>query len=140
MRKGRTLAELPLGESIETEYIITDEQVRMFAEATGDRNPLHVDDDYASRSPFGRRVAHGVLLSGIVSGILGVQMPGLGTIAREMYSKFMKPVYIGDRVKVVAVVTERKEKLNLCKIDFKVSSQDGVLVARGHAVVIPPLS
>lgn len=138
MKKGLTLSQMNIGDKMEIEAKIEDEHVKAFAAATGDVNPIHIDDAYAAASPFGRRVAHGVLLSGIVSGLLGVRLPGLGTIAREMYSKYMKPVYIGDTVKVVAEVSEKTEKLNLCKITFKVSNQDGVIVAKGYAVVIPP--
>lgn len=138
-QKGRTLQDLQIGDKEEMEFTIEDKHVRLFAEATGDANPIHVDDEYAAQSPFKRRVVHGVLLSGIVSGVLGMKFPGLGTIAREMYSKYQKPIYIGDRVRVVAEVEERTEKLNLCKIAFKVTNQDGVLVGRGYAVVIPPV-
>jgi 3-hydroxybutyryl-CoA dehydratase len=139
MEKGLPMGRLPLGEKCVMEYTIEDRHVRAFAEATGDANPIHLDETYAAASPFKRRVAHGVLLSGIVSGLLGMKFPGLGTIAREMYSKYQKPVYLGDRVTVTAEVAERNEKLNLVKIAFKVANQDGVMVARGHAVVIPPM-
>lgn len=139
MDKGKTLAELAIGDRIEIAYTITDEHVRLFADATGDRNPIHLDEDYAAASRFGKRVAHGVLLSGIVSGILGMRFPGLGTVAREMTSKFLKPVYIGETVTIVAEVTEKIEKINLCKIAFKVHNADGVQVANGTAVVLPPL-
>ena len=140
MEKGLSMDRLNLGDRCTMEYTIEDRHVRAFAEATGDNNPLHVDDVYAEASPFKRRVAHGVLLSGIVSGLLGTRFPGLGTIAREMYSKYQKPVYLGDTVTVAAEVAERNEKLNLAKITFKVTNQDGVMVARGYAVVIPPLA
>jgi len=138
MEKGKTLAEMNIGDKVEIDYTVEDEHIRLFAEATGDRNPIHVDDAYAAQSPFKKRVAHGVLLSGIVSGVLGTKLPGLGTIAREMYSKYMKPIFIGDTVRVVAEVTEKTEKLNLCKITFKVTNQDGAVVGRGYAIVIPP--
>ena len=136
--KGKTLSELNVGDSAEMDYTIEDRHIRLFAEATGDRNPIHVDDAYAAASPFGRRVAHGVLLSGIVSGLLGVRFPGLGTVAREMYSKFTKPVYVGETIHVVAEVVEKKEKVNLCRIDFKVTNQEGAVVGKGYAVVLPP--
>lgn len=139
MDKGKTLAELAIGDRVEIAYTITDEHVRLFADATGDRNPIHLDEDYAAASRFGKRVAHGVLLSGIVSGILGMRFPGLGTVAREMTSKFLKPVYIGETVTIVAEVTEKIEKINLCKIGFKVLNAEGVQVANGTAVVLPPL-
>ncbi len=138
MKKGKTLSELTIGDRVEIPYTIEDQHVRLFAEATGDCNPIHLDESYAAASRFGRRVAHGVLLSGIVSGILGMQFPGLGTVAREMTSKFLKPVYIGETVTIVAEVTEKVEKINLCRIAFKVLNAENVLVANGIAVVLPP--
>lgn len=138
MKRGRSFDEIELGETLDVEFDIDDARVQKFADATGDHNPIHLDDAYAEASPFGRRVAHGVLLTGIVSGILGIRLPGLGTVARETYSKYMKPVYIGDTVHVAAEVTEKVEKTSTIKITFKVTNQDGKMVARGYAVVIPP--
>jgi acyl dehydratase len=138
MDRGRTINELVLNEEITIDFTVEDRNVREFASATGDYNPIHVDDEYARKSPFGKRVAHGILLSGIVSGLLGTKLPGLGTVAREMYSKFIRPVFIGDNLKINAKVTEKKEKLNICKIEFTVINQDNVTVGKGYAVVIPP--
>lgn len=123
---------------MEMSFEVTDERIRLFAEATGDTNPLHLDEEFAARSPFKKRVAHGVLLSGIVSGLLGTKKPGLGTIGREMYSKFMRPVFIGDNLTVKAEIEDLNPKLKTCKITFVVTNQINKVVGKGHAVVIPP--
>ena len=138
MQLDKSIKELAIGQTIEMSITIEDKHIKMFTKATNDFNPVHIDDDYAASTPFKKRIAHGVLLSGIVSGLLGMNLPGLGTIAREMYSKFLKPVYIGDTLKVIATVTELKEKLNMCKIEFKVINQDNICVGKGYAVVLPP--
>ena len=137
MKLGKTINEIKIGDGISVEITITDEQIKKFAEATGDFNPLHVDDDYAKKSPFKKRVAHGVLLSGIVSGVIGMKLPGLGTVARDMYSKFMRPVFIGDVLTIDAKITEIKEKIKTCKIEFIVKNQDKKKVGKGYATVIP---
>jgi 3-hydroxybutyryl-CoA dehydratase len=139
MEIGKSIQELNINDKISMEIVVEDKHIQKFAQATGDFNPLHVNDEYAASTPFKKRIAHGVLLSGIVSGLLGTKLPGLGTVAREMYSKFLKPVYIGDKLNIEAKISEIKEKLNICKITFKVKNQDNVLVGKGYAVVIPPV-
>lgn len=139
MQLGKKISELNIGDRIEVPYIITQEQVDLFARATGDHNPLHSDEAYAATTQFKSRIAHGVLLSGIVSGVIGMKLPGLGTIAREMSSKFLQPVYPGDTVTVAAEVTEVNAKLNIAVIDFKVKNQKGQLVGKGQAKVLPRL-
>jgi len=139
MKLGKSIKELKIGDTITSQFTIEDKHIRLFAEATGDYNPIHINDEYAESTPFKKRIAHGDLLSGLVSGLLGMNLPGLGTIAREMYSKFLKPVYIGETLTVIATVTEIKEKLNLCKIEFTVNNNDSVTVGKGYATVIPPI-
>ncbi|HPG31350.1 MAG TPA: MaoC family dehydratase [bacterium] len=139
LKLGKSINEMKIGDNIVMDFLVEDKHIKQFAEATGDFNPVHVNDDYASSTIFKKRIVHGVLLSGIVSGMLGMNLPGLGTIAREMYSKFLKPVYIGDKLTVTSTVTELKEKLNLCKIEFVVKNQDSLVVGKGYAVVIPPI-
>jgi len=138
MNQGKSIQELKIGDNIKMDFTIEDKHIQLFAEATGDFNPVHISDDYAAGTVFKKRIAHGVLLSGLISGMLGMNLPGLGTIAREMYSKFLKPVYIGDKLVLTAAVTEIKEKLNMCKIEFLVTNQDEITVGKGYAVVLPP--
>ncbi|MFW6134179.1 MAG: MaoC family dehydratase [Elusimicrobiota bacterium] len=137
MFKRKTIDELSVGDKHIEEITIGKENVEAFAKATGDFNPLHMDDEFAKDSQFGKRVVHGVLLPGIISGILGTKFPGLGTVAREMTAKFSRPVFIGETVKAEVEVTEMKKKYNICTIKYKITNQQGKTAVRGKAVVLP---
>ncbi len=76
----------------------TDEDVRRFIEITGDTNPLHVDDEFAARTQFGRRIVHGMLAASLFSTMVGVLLPGTGAIYRSQTIRFLLPVYLGDTV------------------------------------------
>ena len=128
--------ELQLGQSAERLFAITDEAVRAFAEVSGDHNPVHLDDDYAKRTVFRGRVAHGMLLGAHISAVLGEDLPGPGAIYLSQTLQFEHPVRIPSEVKVtvevVGVGEHRKTTLaTLCTVDDQV-------VARGEAVVVPP--
>jgi 3-hydroxybutyryl-CoA dehydratase len=132
-----TRQTLETGDSGQFTKTFLDRDVFAFADASGDYNPLHIDDEYARRSRFGRRVAHGILMAGIISTVLGGEIPGVGTIFVELHIRFLKPVYIGDTVTARAEVMEI---INPQRVRMFVScvNQDGVDVALGHAIVIPP--
>src|SRR3990172_6777253 len=93
MMTPRTRATLQVGDKGSFTKTITEKDVFEFADATGDFNPLHIDEEYAKRTVFGHRIAHGILTAGIISTVLGGEIPGLGTIFVEMHIKFLKPVY-----------------------------------------------
>lgn len=138
-RTGRPSARetLRVGDSGTFSKTIVEDDVFAFADASGDFNPLHFDEEYARRSVFGRRVAHGILTAGIISTVLGSEIPGLGTIFVELHIRFLKPVFIGDTIRATAMVIEiinpkRVRMLVAC------TNQDGVDVALGNAIIIPP--
>ncbi|MDO8630907.1 MAG: MaoC family dehydratase [Phycisphaerales bacterium] len=135
--KSRTRATLQVGDSGEFTKTITEHDIFGFADASGDFNPLHIDEEYAKRTVFGRRVAHGILTAGIISTVLGGEIPGLGTIFVELHIQFRKPVFIGDTVTARATVMEI---INPKRVRLMVAcvNQDGEDVALGNAVVIPP--
>ena len=137
MHQSKSFEELRVGDSESLSLTISEKHVEAFAEATGDRNPIHMDKDYADSSQFGRRIAHGVLLTGIVSGILGTKLPGLGTVARQMDAKFSRPAYIGDTVTATVTLKRKREKLKMCEFNYKVTNQKEKTIVRGKAVVIP---
>lgn len=116
---------------------ITERDIFAFADASGDYNPLHIDEQYARHSLFGRRVAHGILTAGIISTVLSKEIPGLGTIFVELRIRFLSPVYIGDTVTAVATVAEiinpRRVRLVVACVN-----QSGDDVAIGNAIVVPP--
>lgn len=116
---------------------ILEKDVFAFADASGDFNPLHIDEEYARRSQFGRRVAHGILTAGIISTVLGGEIPGLGTVFTELHIRFLKPVFLGDTIKAAATVTEI---INPKRVRLMVActNQSGEDVAIGNAIVIPP--
>lgn len=133
----RTRESLRVGDKGSFTKTVTDQDVFDFADASGDHNPLHIDDEYAARSTFGRRVAHGILTAGIISSVLGGEIPGLGTIFVELHIRFLKPVFINDTVTATATVIEtiNPERVRLM---VACTNQDGRDVAIGNAVVIPP--
>src|ERR1700761_2783227 len=97
--------ELAVGQSAERLFAVTDEAVRAFAAVSGDHNPVHLDDDFARKTVFRGRVAHGMLLGAHISAVLGEQLPGPGAIYQSQTLNFEQPVRIGAEVKVRVEVT-----------------------------------
>ena len=129
--------DLALGQSAERLFPVTDAAVRAFAEVSGDHNPVHLDEAYAARSLFRGRVAHGMLLGGHISAVLGEQLPGPGAIYLSQTLSFEHPVRIGAEVRVrveVIALDPSSRKATLSTLCF-VGDQE---VARGEAVVVPP--
>ncbi|MGZ3275480.1 MAG: MaoC family dehydratase [Caulobacteraceae bacterium] len=129
--------ELTVGQSAERLFAVTDEAVRAFAAVSGDHNPVHLDEDFAHRTVFRGRVAHGMLLGAHISAVLGEQLPGPGAIYLSQTLQFEHPVRIGAEVKVrvevkaIDAATRRVTLATVCTVGDQV-------VAEGEAVVIPP--
>lgn len=130
----KTLAVGDSGTYVKT---LSEEDVLRFAAASGDFNPVHIDEDYARTTRFGHRIAHGVLTAGVISTLLGQEIPGLGTIFVELHIRFVRPVYLGDTITATAMVTEIINFKRVCLLVACIN-QRGVDVAVGHAIVIPP--
>lgn len=128
---------LAIGDRGRLTKILSEHDVTSFAAASGDHNPVHLDDDYARASIFGGRVVHGILTAGLISAVLGGVIPGLGTIFSELHIKFMKPVYLGEQITAEAIVTEiiNPKRVRLLVAARNVAGED---VALGNAVVVPP--
>ncbi len=122
----------------QTAVTVTDEMIRDFARATGDQNPLHLDEDYAKNSRFKRRVAHGMLSAGILSGVVGMQFPGQGTIYLSQTMRFLFPVFIGDTLTLTLKVLEVFKEKNRVKMETVIVNQDQKTVFSGEALVMPP--
>ena len=129
-------AELPaVGARATRERTITDADIVRFAEVSGDRNPVHLDEEYAARSPFGRRVAHGFLTGSMISAMIGMDLPGPGSIYLGQTMKFLAPVAIGDTVTVSVEIIGVREDKRILTLRTDATNQDGVLVLTGEAVV-----
>lgn len=135
--ESKTRETLRVGDSGSFSKIVTEADVLAFAGASGDFNPLHIDEEYARKSVFGRRVAHGILTAAIISTVLGGEIPGLGTIFVDLQIRFLKPVFFGDTMTARATVTEI---INPKRVRLMVActNQRGEDVAIGSAIVVPP--
>ena len=128
--------DLSVGLSESLERTVTARDVDLFAEATGDRNPLHFDDAYARRSVFRGRVAHGALSVGFVSAVIGMKLPGPGTIFVSAEVAFKAPVRIGETVTTTCTVKEirpHREVVLACR-----AMVGARVVVEGEALVLAP--
>jgi len=119
----------------EVKRIVTDEMIKMFAEATGDKNPVHLDDEFARNSIFGGRIAHGILSLGIVSAVLGMEFPGAGTVYLMQNAKFKRPVYVGEEVTVRLTVKEIDREKRRVLLETLVVKPNGENAIEGEALV-----
>ena len=130
-------SSLRVGDSGKISKLVTERDIFRFADASGDYNPLHIDETYARSTRFGKRVAHGILTAGIISAALSSEIPGIGTIFLQLEIRFVKPVFINDRVTATAMV-EEIIKLDRVRMLVACVNQHGEDVAIGNAIVIPP--
>lgn len=116
----------------------TEADILAFAQASGDHNPVHLDEGYAKTTRFGQRIAHGMLVAGLISAVLGTQLPGPGTIYLGQELSFKAPVFIGDTVTAVVEVTSLREGKPIATLTTQCFNQDGLLVLDGKATVLYP--
>ena len=108
-----------------------------FAEVTGDRNPIHLSEHFAAKTPFGTRIAHGLYTASLISAVLGTRLPGPGAVYRSQTLNFHGPVKIGDVVQVVVEVVELTPKGRMVRLSCE-ASVDGKVVLDGEAWVKVP--
>lgn len=132
-----TYDSLSVGDSFEWTHTLTMDDVRTFADITGDDNPIHIDEEAGRKSRFGRPVVHGVFLLGLASKVLGRDFPGPGSIAVSLSAKFLRPVPVGEEVKVEVRVAEKIEARRHVRIKLYAYC-NGKMAVGGEAVVIPP--
>ena len=136
-KDGYKFEDLSVGMTHQTEHVITEKDIELFAEVSGDRNPLHMDEAFAKKTSFGQRIAHGALTASYISGILGNDLPGPGSIFVGLNMRFRRPVYIGSLVIVKGEVTEMQPRGN--RVTLKVSCNvDGKAAISGEAMVMVP--
>lgn len=128
--------EFKAGQRASISKTITEADVYGFAGITGDFNPLHVDAEYARRSRFGERIAHGMLTAGLVSTVLGMRLPGPGAVYLSQSLKFLKPVKFGDTVTAAAEVAAYRQDKRVLTLRTSCTNQDGETVAEGESVLL----
>ncbi len=125
--------DLEVGRIARRTATVTEEHVRRYAEITGDRNPLHFDEDFAAGTSFGRLTAQGGITTGLLHALVAEDMPGPGTVFLSQSWKFTAPVYIGDTVTATARVTHVHESKPVCALAVQVERADGTVVLEGEA-------
>lgn len=133
-----SIEELKLGDSREIKKVFNEKEVLTFAEITTDKNPAHVDKEYASKTMFKKQIAHGMFVGSMFSAIFGVQMPGLGSIYTKQSLKFTRPVYFGDEITAKVTIKELKMDRNRVIFDCVATNQNGETVILGEAEIMPP--
>lgn len=126
---------LKVGDKVVLSVEITEEMVQKFAEVSGDFNPIHVDEEYASKTRFKRRIAHGILSAALISRALGQNL-GPGGIYLSQTLKFLTPVFIGDTVTVELTVSNIREERGIGSVETLVKNQNGELCVKGEAMIM----
>ena len=136
---GYSIDRLSIGQKASFATTITETDICLFAGVSGDINPAHLNEQYASQTFFKGRIAHGMLSASLISAVLGVQLPGTGTIYLGQDLKFLAPVRAGDTITATAEVSELHPEKNTAVLRTTCVNQEGVRVVEGWARVKPPL-
>lgn len=136
---GYTYDELEIGMSASFSKTIAETDVYLFAGISGDFNPMHLNEEFAKLTPFGTRIAHGALPQSLIAPVLGMKLPGLGTVALEITVRFKAPTYFGDTITATGEISEKLEKKRWVRMALRWTNQNDELVAEGSALVIPPM-
>lgn len=137
MQQGFFFDELSLGQSAERSHVVGAGDIEAFAAVSGDTNPVHLDEAYAKATPFGGRIAHGMLSAAYISAVLGTELPGPGAIYLSQSLRFRRPVKIGDEVTAKVTIKALDEKRGHVTLET-VCLVNGKAVLDGEALVMAP--
>ena len=124
------------GDTASLSRTISDDDIRAFAEATGDRNPLHLDEEFAKQTRFGRRIAHGMLSASLISAVIASELPGQGGIYLGQTFQFVAPVFPGDTVTARVTVSAVREDKPVLKLETVCTNQRDEVVIKGEATIL----
>ena len=130
--------KIKVGDVASLTKLMSDQDVVWFAEASGDRNPIHLDDNYAATTQFGKRIAHGLLVAGLISAVLGTQLPGPGCVYLSQTLQFRSPVFIGDTITATVEVLKVREDKPIVVLRTVCTNQHAQTVIEGEAVLVTP--
>ncbi len=135
---GKTIDEIRIGDTAEFTKTISESDIYLFAGVTGDLNPAHINESYAKQTFFKTRIAHGMLLAGFISAVIGTKLPGPGTVYVRQELKFLAPARIGDTVTARVEVTQMQSEKNRIILRTTCTNQENTLIMDGEALVSPP--
>lgn len=135
---GKTIDELNINDFAEFTKTVSESDVYLYAGVTGDFNPAHINEQYAQKTFFKTRIAHGMLSAGFISAVLGTRLPGPGTVFIRQELNFLAPVRIGDTITARAEVSEILLEQKQVRLKVACINQDGKVVMDGESLVSPP--
>lgn len=135
---NRTFDNINIGDHCTRTHQVNDQDLILFAKASGDMNPLHLDNEYAATTPFKQRIAHGMFTGGLISAALAMDLPGPGTIYLSQDLHFKRPVHINDQLLVTLTVSEKHHEKPIVTLNCEVTNQDNKVVVTGTAKVMAP--
>ena len=135
---GKTIQDLKIGDTAELSKTVSESDIYQFAGITGDFNPAHMNEEYAKKTFFKTRIAHGMLSAGFISAVIGTKLPGTGSIYIQQTLNFLAPVRIGDTITARVEVIDIMDGKNRVRLKTICENQEGKQVLDGEAVVSPP--
>jgi 3-hydroxybutyryl-CoA dehydratase len=128
-------SDIVLGQSAEVVHTVTEEDIQTFGDLSGDYNPVHFDEDWAKKTMFGSRIAHGILTAAYISTAIGMHLPGPGTIYMGQSMRFLGPVRIGDTITALVEVVKLNDEKERITLKTTCTNQKGKVVLDGEALV-----
>jgi 3-hydroxybutyryl-CoA dehydratase len=132
----RRYEDIQVGDKAYKSVLVDEALLSSWASLTGDLNPVHMDEEYASQSFFRRRVAHGLLPASLIGAILGNELPGPGSIYLSQSLEFKGPVYLGDQITAAVTVMEKDDSLKKFRLQTEIVNQRGQTVLTGEAFIL----
>jgi len=138
MLENRTYDELSVGDTANVRHLVTERDLILFATVSGDINPVHLDEKFAASTPFKSRIAHGMLSGALISAAIACELPGPGSIYIGQEMSFLRPVRLGDEIRIELEVLEKLPK-NRVRVATRVINQEGKKAVDGVATVMAPV-
>lgn len=125
-----------VGQTYSEKFVVTEKMVRDFSELTGDKNPVHLDEEYAKSTRFKKRICHGMLVASFISKVLGMNFPGPGTILVKQQFKYRSPVYIDEQIEIQVKINQMIPDRQRLVLDTNVIKEDGTIAIEGICEVL----
>ncbi len=138
-RIGKTVSEIKVGDKAYFAKTMSETDMLLFAGVTGDVNLLPINEEFAKKTIFKRRIAHGMLTASFITNIIGMKLPGYGSTVRNQKVRFLQPVFIGDTIEVGLTITAVDVEANTVDFSVEAKNQNSEIVMDGGGIALPPL-
>ena len=128
--------EYRIGQIATISKTISDKDVKQFAKLVGDKNLIHIDDEFAKNTQFGKRIVHGMFGASLISAVLGMKLPGPGVIYLSQSLQFTAPIFIGDKITAQVIVIKIREDKPIITMETNCINQNDEIVIKGEAILM----